>query len=95
MTIKIRFFISYLEQFPENLEDVSDEGERFHEDKKVVKDRYQGHSDINMMADGCWGLEKRQNQQNFQKAQVRTCSVNFILQNIIFVSNTENIVDIS
>ena len=43
MSIKVHFLFSHLEQFPANLGDVSDEqGERFHQDIKVVEERYQG-----------------------------------------------------
>ena len=41
MSIKLHFLSSHLEQFPANLGDVSDEqGERFHQDIKVMEDRY-------------------------------------------------------
>ena len=93
MTIKMHFSFSYLDQFSENVGNVSDEnGERFQEDIQVMEDRYQGHSNINMMADCCWGFKKgklkkkQKKNRNFQKNQ--SCSdfwVNFIFQNIIFV----------
>ena len=39
--------------------DVSDEqGERFHQDIKVMEERYQGRWDIKMMADYCWNLKR-------------------------------------
>ena len=59
MTMKVHFLFSHLEQFPENLGDFSDEqGKRFQEDIKVMEDRFQDHSDINMMTDCCWGLKR-------------------------------------
>ena len=40
-----------------NLGAVSDEqGERFHQDIKVMETRYQGRWDVHMMADYCWTL---------------------------------------
>ena len=43
MSIKLHYINSYLDQFPENLGDVSEEqGELFHQDLKTIEDRYQG-----------------------------------------------------
>ena len=57
MSIKVHYPKSHLDSYPENLGSVSDEqGERFHHDIKVIKCRYQGRSDIHMMADYCWSL---------------------------------------
>ena len=43
MSIKLDYINSHLDQFPENLGDVSEEqGERFHQDLKTIEDRYQG-----------------------------------------------------
>ena len=54
MSIKMHFLNSRLQSFLVNLGDVSDEqGERFHQDIKVMEDRYQGRWDIHMMADYC------------------------------------------
>ena len=59
MSIKLHFLNSHLEQFPTNLGDVSDEqGERFHQDIKVMEERYQGRWDIHMMADYCWSIQR-------------------------------------
>ncbi|RUS71032.1 hypothetical protein EGW08_021203 [Elysia chlorotica] len=59
MSIKVHFLHSHLDRFPENLGDVSDEqGERFHQDLKVMEDRYQGRWDIHMMADYCWSIQR-------------------------------------
>ncbi|UYV69311.1 hypothetical protein LAZ67_6003224 [Cordylochernes scorpioides] len=44
-------------QNPDNLGAYSDEqGERFHQDMKVMEERYQGVWDCRMMADYCWNL---------------------------------------
>ena len=59
MNIKLHYINSHLDMFPENLGDVSDEqGERFHQDIKVMEERYQGRWDINMMADHCWNIKR-------------------------------------
>ena len=73
MSIKIHFLFSHLGEFPENLGLVSDEqGERFHQDLKVMEERYQGRWDVNMMADYCWTI-KRDNpiQQHARKSNKR------------------------
>ena len=57
-SIKLHYINSHLDQFPENLGDVSEEqGERFHQDLKTIEDCYQGRWDIHMMADYCWGIK--------------------------------------
>ena len=54
MNIKVHFLFSHLDQFPDNLGDHSDEqGERFHQDLKVMEDRYKGRWDISMLEDYC------------------------------------------
>jgi len=57
MSIKLHYLFSHLDRFPQNLGDFSDEqGERFHQDIKVMEERYQGRWDQHMMADYCWNL---------------------------------------
>ena len=57
MSIKVHYLHSHLREFRANLDDVSEEqGERFHQDVKVIKKRYQGRWNCNMMADNCWSL---------------------------------------
>ena len=59
MSIKVHFLHGYLDRFPENLGDFSEEqGEKFHQDIKVMEERYQGRSDRHMMADYCWCLQR-------------------------------------
>ena len=59
MSIKVHFLHSHLDEFPPNLGDMSDEqGERFHQDIKMMQDRYQGRWDQHMMADYCWNLRR-------------------------------------
>jgi hypothetical protein len=57
ISLKLHFLASHLDYFPPNLGAVSEEqGERFYQDLKDVKRRYQGRWDINMMADYCWSI---------------------------------------
>jgi len=43
MSIKVHFLFSHIENFPDNLGDVSDEqGERCHQNIKIMEDRYKG-----------------------------------------------------
>ena len=59
MSRKVHFLHSHLDRFPENLGDVSDEqGERFHQDIKVMEERYQCRWDKKMMSDYCWCLKR-------------------------------------
>ena len=57
MNVKVHFLHSNLEYFPENLRALSEkQGERFHQDIKIMEKRYQGRWNINMIADYCWCL---------------------------------------
>ena len=57
MSIKVHYLHSHLSEFPANLGDVSEEqGEHFHQDVKVMEERYQDRWNCNMMADYCWSL---------------------------------------
>ena len=57
MSIKVHFLHSHLDRFPENCSDVCDEqGERFHQDIKVMEERYQRRWDIRMMTD--WSIKR-------------------------------------
>lgn len=59
MSIKVHYLHSHLDRFPENLGDTSEEqGERFHQDIKIMEDRFQGRWDTHMMADYCWNLQR-------------------------------------
>ena len=65
MNLKLHFLHLHLDKFPENLGDFSEEeGERFHQDVKVMGTRYQERWDINMIFQyfddrviGLWGYE--------------------------------------
>lgn len=54
MSVKVHYLHSHLDSFPENLGDLDEEqGERFHQDIKIMEERYQGRWDNHMMADYC------------------------------------------
>ncbi|GBN29054.1 hypothetical protein AVEN_248078-1 [Araneus ventricosus] len=58
-SLKVHFLNSHLDYFPENLGEVSEEqGERFHQDIKEMKRRYQGKWNLGMIADYCWMLQR-------------------------------------
>ena len=59
MSIKLHFLSSHLDYFPDNCGDYSEEqGERFHQDIRVMEERYHGRWDVNMLADYCWSLKR-------------------------------------
>ena len=59
MSVKLHYLYSHLDKFPDSLGAVSDEqGERFHQDLKVMEERYQGRWDKHMMADYCWSIHR-------------------------------------
>ena len=54
MSIKVHFLNSHLEQFRSD-----EQAERFHQDIKVMEERYQKRWDIHMMADYCWSIPQK------------------------------------
>ena len=59
MSIKIHFLHNHSNNFPENCKGISDKQvERFHQDIKLMKERYQGRWDKRVMADYCRGLKR-------------------------------------
>ena len=57
ISVKVHFLHSHLSYFLENLGAFSEEqGERFHQDIKVMEKRYQGKWNVSMIADYCWNL---------------------------------------
>ena len=78
MSVKVHFLHSHLEYFPENLGALSEEqGERFHQDIKIMKKRYQGRWNVTMIADYCWCLMR--DEQNFKPSRkskkTKACSL--------------------
>ena len=59
MSINVHFLKSHLNEFLANIGDVNYEhGERFHQDIKVMEERYQGRWNTYMMADCCWSIRR-------------------------------------
>ena len=59
MSIKLHFLHCHLACFPENLGAVSEEqGERFHQDLKIMAERYQDRWDVHMMGDYSWSIKR-------------------------------------
>lgn len=59
MSIMLHYLHSHLSDFPGNLGDVSEEqGERLHQDIKVMEERYLARWDSNNMADYFWSLKR-------------------------------------
>ena len=74
MSIKVLHLKSHLDSFPEILGPVSDEqGERFHQEIKVMEYHCQGRWNIYMIAEYCWSLVRHKPQvsqkQNALKQQ--------------------------
>ena len=59
MSVKMHFLRSHLDYSPQNCGDLSEEqGERFHQDIRVMEERYQGRWDVSFVADYCWCLKR-------------------------------------
>ena len=68
MSVKVHFLRSHLEYFPENLGALSEEqGERFHQDIKIMEKRYHGRWNVTMIADYCWCLMR--DEENFKPSR--------------------------
>ena len=75
MSLKMHFLHSHLDFFPKNNGDVSDEhGERFHQDIKILEERYQGKASPAMMVDFCWSIQRDTDESNRRK---RRCPQHF------------------
>ena len=91
MNLKLHFLHSHLDKFPENLGHFSEEqGERFHQDIKVMETRYQGRWDENMMADFCWML-KRDTQRKGKKRKKNPLHRSFEEKRTRYSSKKENV----
>ena len=54
MVIKLHFLHNHLNRFPDNLSDYSEEqGERFHQDIRIMVEIYKSRCDRHMMAHYC------------------------------------------
>ena len=77
MSIKVHFLNSHLDEFPANLGDVSDEhGERFHQDIKIMEERYQGRwntHDDRLLLEYSTRLCRHQTLQTLSQVKRNTC----------------------
>lgn len=72
MGIKLHFLFSQLEMFPENLGDVSEEQrEHMHQDLRLMKFRYQGFWNTNMISDYCWSLIRHIHKSTHEKRALK------------------------
>ena len=59
MSIKMYFLNFHLDYFADNCGDYSKEqGERFHQDIRLMEEKYQGRWDINILSDYCCYLKR-------------------------------------
>jgi hypothetical protein len=73
MSLKIHFFYSHLDFFPQNLGAVSDEhGELFHQDIAVMEELYQGKWSVNMLSDYCWSIIRDVPETNYKRKSPAT-----------------------
>lgn len=57
MSLKLHFLMNHIDEFADNLGAYSDQhGERFHQDIKVMENRYKGKDYRNMLGNHCWHL---------------------------------------
>lgn len=57
MNVKLPFLHSNLDRFSEHLRNMSEvQGERMHQDSRVMEEHYLGFRDMNMMFDYYWSL---------------------------------------
>lgn len=57
MSLKIHFLHNHLDFFPENCGAFSDEhGERFHQDIKIIEQRFKGKEYCHMLGEYCWSI---------------------------------------
>ena len=67
MFLKMHFLHFHLDFFPPNLDEVSVQEERFHQDIFVIEGRYLGRFDTNMMGDFCWYLQRESKGSSYKK----------------------------
>lgn len=76
MSIKVHYLHSHIDHFPDNLGDLSEEqGERFHQDIKVMEERFQGHWNTHMLADYCWNLDRESKNETNRKSRKRKFTI--------------------
>ena len=59
MSVKLNFLRSCMDYFPKNCEDLCEElSAHFHQDIRIIEERYHGHLDVNLLADNSWCLKR-------------------------------------
>ena len=68
MSVKEHFLHRHLDNFPRNLRAFSEEqGERFHQDIKMMEKRCQVRWDISMILDYCWSLMRETSEFEYSR----------------------------
>lgn len=72
MSPKIHYLHQHLDFFRDNLGKISDEhGERFHQEIKLIEQRFQGKNVENMLAEYMWYAFEEEEEKNFLQMGVR------------------------
>ncbi|KDR21834.1 hypothetical protein L798_03481, partial [Zootermopsis nevadensis] len=58
ISLKLHFFHFCPDYIPENVGVSKEQGEKFHQDAKEMKRRYQGQWDLYIMAGYCWSIKR-------------------------------------
>ena len=83
MNIKLHFLHSHLERFPDNMGDYSEkQGELFHQDIRIMEERYQGRWDHHMMADYCWTSIRDFSERNHDRKVYCNFCFNYLMNSI-------------
>lgn len=73
MNVKLHYLDSHLDRFPDNVGDYSEEqGERFHQDIKLLEKGHQGFWDVRFLSDYCWMIKRETYTINKRKVLTRT-----------------------
>lgn len=68
MSLKIHFLHNHLEFFPENCGAFSDEhGERFHQDIKIIEQRFKGKEFCRMLGEYCWSICRNSSDSEYKR----------------------------
>ena len=96
MSIRIHFLDSHLDIFPDNCGDWSDEqGERFHQNLKIMEDCYQGWWEKRMMVEYCLSIKQvlsdTQHGRKSRKRRIFTLACLYIFLHLSFVNTKGSI----
>ena len=75
MCIKVYFWHSHQDKFPDNCGIVGDEhGEQFYQDVKTMEENHQRRCDKQMIADYCWSIKRDLNNiEHDRKSRKKKC----------------------